>query len=150
MPQNAADFSLDLRALNMEADFDELHRVIKHGDVVALRHSLDAGFDPNTRNPFGWTLLMLAASESNGALCRLLLERGADINAVNQFGGSALASAALAGSHSVVALLLRAGASPHAKPHGHSISDFAHSGGHSNQRVFDLLTEALDAATREV
>ncbi|MBA3834004.1 MAG: ankyrin repeat domain-containing protein [Chthoniobacterales bacterium] len=84
----------------MDFDFNELHRRIKYGDSIGLRRALDSGFDPNTRNRFGWTLLMLAASHSNGALCRLLLERGADVNAANKFGASPLAYAAIAGSHS--------------------------------------------------
>jgi ankyrin repeat protein len=134
----------------MDSDFTALHRRIKNGDIVALRSALDSGLDPNTRNRYGWTLFMLAALHTNGALCRLLLEHGADVNAVNKFGASSLAYAAIGGSHSVVQLLLRAGASVDARPHGHSISDFAHSGVHPNQRVFDLLVRASDIVTHEV
>jgi ankyrin repeat protein len=119
----------------MDEQFNELHRIMEKGDVIGLRHALEAGLDPNLRNRFGWTLLMIAALLKNTALLRLLLQFGADVNAMNDFGGSALDCAAGKGSHSAVAVLLRAGASVRRAWPQWPVAM-------SNQRVFDLLAEA--------
>jgi ankyrin repeat protein len=41
--------------------FDEVHKLIKKGDLLSLRQALGDGVDPNQPNRFGWTLLMIAA-----------------------------------------------------------------------------------------
>ena len=43
--------------------FDEAHGLIKKGDILSLRHELDAGASPDLSNRFSWTLLMMAAIE---------------------------------------------------------------------------------------
>src|SRR4051794_5648099 len=72
-----------------DAKFDELHRRIKSGDLIELRSQLDAGLDPNLKNRFGWTLLMVTALKGRMDLLELLISRGADPRAKNQFGDSA-------------------------------------------------------------
>jgi ankyrin repeat protein len=99
--------------------------------------AFEAGADANMRNRFGWTPLMLAASQANTAIIRVLLDAGADADARNDFGASPLAYAALKGSHAATEALLRAGASLYP-----DVYSYAKSGGHSNQRVFELLAEA--------
>jgi ankyrin repeat protein len=99
--------------------FDECHKLIKNGDMVALRHALDGEeADPNLRNHFSWTLLMLAALEGNTRIAELLLERGAEVNEVNDFGESALSLAAQEGHIPFVRLVLKSGASSEVQPHG--------------------------------
>jgi Ankyrin repeats (3 copies) len=74
--------------------FDQAHRLIKNGDLVSLRHELDAGTSANLVNQFSWTLLMLAAFEGNTTIGKLLISRGATIDKTNDFGETALSLAA--------------------------------------------------------
>jgi uncharacterized protein len=73
----------------MDKAFNEVHRRIKKGDLLGLRHSLERGLDPNLRNRFGWSLLMLAALHGRSDAVELLLARGADRHFQNQFGDTA-------------------------------------------------------------
>lgn len=74
--------------------FNEVHRVIKIGDLVSLRVELDAGLNPSLSNQFSWPLLMLAAMEGNTAIGELLVSSGAELDTINDFGETALSLAA--------------------------------------------------------
>jgi ankyrin repeat protein len=63
-----------------DALFKHVNRLIKHGEIVAIRTLLDGGLSPNFANKFGWTILILAAAEGNTSLGELLISRGADVN----------------------------------------------------------------------
>jgi ankyrin repeat protein len=104
--------------------FDEIHRLIKKGDVVGLRHELDAGVSPNLCNHFAWTLLMLASLEGNTSAGRLLISRGAERDVANDFGETALSLAAQKGHAPFVRLMLESGAPKICRPHGHSLEDW--------------------------
>jgi ankyrin repeat protein len=75
----------------MPADsvFNKVHRLIKKGDIVAIRSLLDDGLNPNQTNRFGWTLLMLAALQGRTDIADLLIAKGADPSKLNKFGDSA-------------------------------------------------------------
>ena len=77
-----------------DARFDAIHRIIKRGDVLALRRELQEGLNPNLANRFGWTLLMLAALHGRTDVTELFTANGADASHVNHFGDTA---ASLAG-----------------------------------------------------
>jgi len=115
-------------------DFEELHRVIKRGDTIALRKSLDEGLDPNLSNKYSWTLLMLAALEGNTQLGELLISRGADVNKWNFFG-TALLCAAHKGHLSFVELLLKNGASKNCAPESSSLEWWLSYSGLSIQKI---------------
>jgi ankyrin repeat protein len=104
--------------------FDAAHRLIKHGDLIALRHELDGGMSPNLSNEFSWTLLMLAAIEGNAKMGELFISRGADVDATNNFGETALSLAAHAGHTPFISVLLANGASTDCHPHGQSLKDW--------------------------
>jgi ankyrin repeat protein len=91
--------------------FLEAIRVIKKGDLVRVRHELNAGLDPNLSNDFESTILMLAAMEGNTALGRLLIEKGAELDRENKLHDSALSLAAMLGHSGFVKLLPDSGAS---------------------------------------
>lgn len=100
----------------IEAKFNELYRLIKHGDLVAIRNALESGVSSNMENRFGWTLLMLAAVEGNTAIGELLIASGADVNKVTSMGiGQTALSLSVIGGHiRFLKLLLEHGANPDA------------------------------------
>jgi ankyrin repeat protein len=103
---------------------DEVHRLIKKGDLVSLRHELDGGMSPDLSNQFSWTLLMLAALEGNSAIGKLLISRGATINKANDFGETALSLAAHGGYTHFIRVLLAHGAATHCRPHGTTLEEW--------------------------
>ena len=123
--------------------FEEAHRIIKRGDILALRHALDSGLDPNLANQFSWTLLMLTAIQGNRPVGELLLARGADPHATNKFGDTALSLATHGGHEAFVQWLLRNGAATDCKPHGWQLSDWIDQTSglppRKIERVLDLL-----------
>jgi ankyrin repeat protein len=129
--------------------FDAVHRLIKQGDLISLRHELDEGLNPNLSNQLSWTLLMLAAMEGNTRIGELLVSSGADIDATNKFGETALSLAAHAGHAPFIRVLLTNGASTDCHPHGHSLKDWLRvSSGLSQDKIASIL-ELINAATDE-
>ena len=130
----------------MPADdtFEHFHRLIKKGDVIAVRECIASGVSADLRNRFGWTPLMLAANEGHTRIVSLLLSEGADVNAINDFGASALAYAALRGKCRAIQALLDAGASLDVRPHGVSLLEFAGRGDgrFKTEKHFKLLRAA--------
>jgi hypothetical protein len=102
---------------SQKGDFDRILHLIKHGNVAEIRNQLDAGINPNIEHPHGWTPLMLAATEGNTAIGRLLIARGATINSVTHTGATALSLAVIRGHVRFLKLLLEHGADPDAEGH---------------------------------
>jgi ankyrin repeat protein len=67
---------------------------------------LDRGADVNTRNDFGETPLMNAASLGYFKMCELLLKRGADLEVRATSEETAISKAAQSGERSVLMMLL--------------------------------------------
>jgi uncharacterized protein len=109
--------------------FDEFQTLIKHGDILRIKTLVASGVRPDTRNRFGWTPLMLAASDGHTPIINYLISAGADVNAVNDFGVSPLAYAALEGHCKALDMLLAAGANVDVQPHGVSLLEFTNRGG---------------------
>lgn len=77
--------------------------------------ALDSGADPNARDKYGRTAMMVAIDRARSPLraeefVALLLDRGADPNARDTYGRTALMYAAEHGSRKAAALLLDRGA----------------------------------------
>ena len=70
------------------------------------------GYDINSAEVDGTTLLMRAIHERNTPLARLLIESGADVTITNRYGITALILAARRGNAEIVRGLLDAGANP--------------------------------------
>jgi ankyrin repeat protein len=92
--------------------FADAQKLIKHGDIVGIRHLLERGLGPNFSNKFGWTILMLAASEGNTTLGEFLISKGADVNLANNHGQTAFTFALLGGHAGFLKLLLNHGGAP--------------------------------------
>jgi ankyrin repeat protein len=105
-------------------NFHQAHKLIKKGDILALRNALQEGLNPNLSNKYFWSLLMLAALEGNAAISELLVAHGADINAVNNFGETALSIAAHKGHVRLTTWLIAKGASTNCRPHGQQLNDW--------------------------
>ena len=69
--------------------FEDLHRLIKRGDIGAIRAWIKSGGDVRLTNRYGWSLLMLAALHARTDIAEILLAAGADADAQNKFGDTA-------------------------------------------------------------
>ncbi len=122
-------------------NFDQAHRVIKNGDIFAIRQAVQCGLSPNLSNKYSWTLLILAALEGNTAIAELLVAQGADIHAVNNFGETALSLAAHQGHMRLTEWLIGKGASTDCRPHGWELSDWVReTSGLPPEKVSKMLT----------
>lgn len=79
-------------------------------DVAAVAQLLHSGADPNARDRYGQTALMLAAHHGHDDVVATLIDAGADLNVTAKYGLSALMLAVVAGHAECARLLARAGA----------------------------------------
>ena len=94
-------------------------RGVVDGDVSAVRVSLDAGSNPDSKNIAGMPILCNAASKGHAGVVALLLERHADAEIREpQRGSSALAIAAEFGHAAVIDALVAHGADVTGKDSG--------------------------------
>jgi ankyrin repeat protein len=128
--------------------FDEAHQIIKRGDVIALRHALDSGLDPNLLNRFGWSLLMLVALEGDLSIGELLLSRGANVNATNKFGDTALSLAAHNRHVPFFQMLLSKGASTDCRPHGAELEGWLRVASSAEPEKIDLMMSLIKGTAK--
>ena len=120
--------------------FDQMHKLIKKGDLMAVRAALDGGVDVNVSNRFSWTLLMLAAIEGDSPISELLISRGANVEKANSAGETALSLAACGGHLRLIRTLLANGASRDCRPHGTTLKDWVKvSSGLSPENIRSVL-----------
>lgn len=90
--------------------FDALYTAANMGDKEEVLRWLAKGAEPDTADPAGMTLLMMAAFNGQVEMVDLLLKSGARPDLRNRQGDSALVLAALKGHLPVVERLVKAGA----------------------------------------
>ena len=100
----------DTDAVEYAAGSDALLYACLSGNPCIVRLVLDAGATVDTRNRFGRTPLMVAATVGDVEAVRLLMDRGADLNAVDNSGSNALQIAMDQGFEEVAAILKSGGA----------------------------------------
>lgn len=110
-------FPVQVRALIIALALGFLSPVSLAADSAVMqlqdwRDAIADGYDINTPEADGTTLLMRAIHERNNPLAQLLIESGADIHAVNRYGMTPLMLAARRGSGDIARLLLDGGANP--------------------------------------
>jgi hypothetical protein len=96
--------------VSAQPTLDDLLRAVQTNNLVEVRALIDRGFDPNSVDARGNTLLMQAAWEGNADMVKLLLDKRARINVRNPAGETAMMLAALRGQLPVVQLLYERGA----------------------------------------
>lgn len=85
----------------------------RHGHAEALDELLLDGFDVNSRDNQGNTILCIAAQNGNKRILKIALRHGADINSINFKGNSALHFSYRYGTaKSIGEYLLKKGANP--------------------------------------
>jgi ankyrin repeat protein len=91
----------------MKADWED---AVRRGDVEDVQAMLQVGCDPNAKDRYGQTAVMLAALLGHTEVVRLLAEAGADLDVTAKYGLSALMLAVVNHHRDVVDVLTRAGA----------------------------------------
>ena len=105
----------DLVALGAPAygqDEPDVWAAAVSGDLYTLRRALDAGVDPDAREPNGVTPLFVAAMFGQTDLVRVLMEQEAALGLQDNDGAAALHVASLFGHPRAVTALLAAGVAP--------------------------------------
>ncbi len=122
-------------------DFETAHRAIKRGDLVTLRQAIPSSLSSNVSNRFGWTLLMLAATDGNLAIGEFLISIGADVNCQNDFAETPITLAACGGHLRFVQLLQRHGAAiTNLRPHGHDLPAWVRSAsGLPEEKIAEIM-----------
>ena len=90
--------------------YEDMLEAIKQDQVPAIAALLKRGFDVDTTDKEGNSLLMLAAKEGRVNAVKLLLKSRAKVNARNEFGETALMLAAIQGHLDIARELLQHGA----------------------------------------
>ena len=102
--------------MSEDQQFDKLHQAISADNEDALKSAISAGFNINSRDNHGRTLLMFAAEEGRSRIVRTLIGAGAKVDVRDQMnfhdggGKTALHRAVARKSPKIVDILLNAGA----------------------------------------
>jgi len=87
--------------------FDDFFRAVKSDNAGGVRDLIQRGFDPNTRDAYGQTGLLVALKEPSPRVTKVLIESPqTDVDALSDKGESPLMLAAIKGQQDVVNALL--------------------------------------------
>ena len=90
--------------------FEQLLKAVTQGDAKAVGDYLARGLDPDTADPDGNTILMIAARLGHQELVSLLISRKAGVGRRSPHGDTALMMASLKGHLAIAKLLVANGA----------------------------------------
>ena len=90
-----------------------LHMAALQGNAEAVRQHIEAGSDPDAKDAFGSTPLVIAATFGRTEVAKALIEAGADLHITNNTGATPLHIAAFLCRAGVVQTLLDHGANRH-------------------------------------
>jgi len=96
--------------LSAAQSFEEFLKAVNAGDAKTVGTYLDKGLDPDTADPDGNTILMIAARLGHMDLVSLLISRKANVGRRSPHGDTALMMACLKGHLAVARLLVAHGA----------------------------------------
>jgi len=117
--------------------YEDLIVAVVNDRADEVKRLLSRGLDPNSVDPTGDPLLVIAARAGNAATVDVLLAAKANVDAKNRFGDTALMVAALNGKLDIVRKLRTRGAE--LNPRGWTPLIYAATGGHD-----DIVTYLLD------
>ncbi len=81
---------MDENALQLDVSSIDIFSLARHGKISTLKHVFELGIDPNSRDMFGNTIIIVAAQNDNKAVVKLALRFGALVNLSNCHGNTAL------------------------------------------------------------
>jgi len=102
-----------LEKINVPFSSDSFFQCVQDQNLNAVRDFLAAGMDPNVKDAFDATALMIAANKGYADMAKILLENGAGVNIKSDDGITALMAAAYRGYEDIVRMLLEQGADVH-------------------------------------
>lgn len=85
-----AQYAKNRQELDIDISSVDVFSLARHGRLTELRAVLQHGVDPNSKDSFGNTILMVGAQNGNKAVVKTALRNGALINLTNQMGNTAL------------------------------------------------------------
>jgi len=88
----------------------EWERAIVKGDLDAVRRLLEQRVVIDSKDRYGQTALMIAATQGHTEVVRLLVEKGAELNTTAKYHLSPLMLAVINGHKEIVRILAEAGA----------------------------------------
>lgn len=117
--------------------FDKLLEAVEKGDTQTVAGYLEKGLDPNTTDPQGYSILMIAARMGRAEMVSLLLSRRADALRQSPAGDTPLTLASLGGHLETVRILVDSG-SPVNRLSGWSALHYAAFGGAADVTAYLL------------
>jgi ankyrin repeat protein len=92
-----------------QTSYEKMLRAVQEGDFKEVKLLLDRGMDPNTTDPKGHSILMIAARKGEAEIVSLLVSRRANVGQRSPSGDTALLMASLNGDLGIIRRLLEAG-----------------------------------------
>ena len=83
-------FDGDEEAKKIDISMIDIFSLARHGRLNQLKKVFELGIDPNSKDRFGNTILIIGAQNGNKAIIKLALRFGAQVNMTNCMGNSAL------------------------------------------------------------
>ena len=112
-----SESSENSRKMYKPFNFEEydIFSLSRHGRFIELETILLRGVDPDSRDSYGNTILIIGAQNGNKRIVKLALRYGGQINMFNHLGNTALHFAVEYKYHDLIDYLVRKGADPKMK-----------------------------------